>query len=84
MAKISKRVWLTFNGKAMVETPALWRMARQFPDVTFDIRQASVTAEIGIMAVLFAGDGQDVAGALAFLRQQGVAVDPIEGSMVEG
>ena len=84
MAKTSKRVWLTFNGKAMVETPALWRMARQFPDVTFDIRQASVTAEIGIMAVLFAGDGQDVAGALAFLRQQGVAVDPIEGSMVEG
>ncbi len=84
MAKTSKRVWLTFSGKSMVETPALWRMARQFPDVTFDIRQASVTAEIGIMAVLFEGNGQDVAGALVFLREQGVAVEPIEGSVVEG
>ncbi len=84
MAKMSKRVWLTFSGKAMVETPALWRMARQFPDVRFDIRQASVTAEIGIMAVLFEGESQDVAGALAFLREQGVAVEPIEGSVVEG
>jgi hypothetical protein len=84
MAKISKRAWLTFSGKSMVETPALWRMARQFPDVSFDIRQASVTAEIGIMAVLFEGDERDVAGAVAFLREQGVAIDPIEGSVVEG
>ena len=84
MAKTSKRVWLTFSGKSMVETPALWRMARQFPDVSFDIRQASVTAEIGIMAVLFEGEDRDVTGALAFLREQGVAVDPIEGSVVEG
>jgi hypothetical protein len=80
----SKRVWLTFSGKVMVETPALWRMARQFPDVCFDIRQASVTAEIGIMAVLFKGEASQVVGALAFLREQGVAVDPIEGSVVEG
>ena len=84
MAKISKRAWLTFSGKSMVETPALWRMARQFPDVSFDIRQASVTAEIGIMAVLFEGQADQVDAALAFLRQQGVAVDPIEGSVVEG
>jgi ABC-type methionine transport system ATPase subunit len=84
MAKTSKRVWLTFSGKAMVETPALWRMARQFPEVSFDIRQASVTAEIGIMAVLFEGQADQVDAALAFLRQQGVAVDPIEGSVVEG
>ncbi len=84
MAKTSKRVWLTFNGKAMVETPALWRMARQFPNVSFDIRQASVTAEIGIMAVLFEGESRDVAAALTFLREQGVTVEPIEGSVVEG
>ena len=84
MAKTSKRVWLTFSGKSMVETPALWRMARQFPDVTFDIRQASVTAEIGIMAVLFEGESGDLAAALTFLREQGVTVEPIEGSVVEG
>ncbi len=84
MAGIKKRVWLTFGSKAMVETPALWRMSREYPEVMFDIRQASVTAEIGIMAVLFEGPQDDVAAALNLLQQQGVTVEPIEKSVVEG
>ncbi len=79
---IKKRVWLTFGSRRMVETPALWRMARKFPDVSFDIRQASVTAEIGIMAVLL--EGPQVQAAMAFLQEQGVTVEPIEKSVVEG
>ncbi len=84
MASIKKRVWLTFGSKAMVETPALWRMSREYPEVVFDIRQASVTAEIGIMAVLFEGPQGDVAAALNLLQQLGVTVEPIEKSVVEG
>ncbi|NNM85116.1 MAG: FeS-binding protein [Phycisphaerales bacterium] len=84
MAAIKKRVWLTFGSKAMVETPALWRMSREYPEVMFDIRQASVTAEIGIMAVLFEGPQEDVAAALNMLQQLGVTVEPIEKSVVEG
>ncbi len=84
MAGIKKRVWLTFGSKAMVETPALWRMSREYPEVMFDIRQASVTAEIGIMAVLFEGPQDDVAAALNLLQQLGVTVEPIEKSVVEG
>lgn len=82
--KIQKRVWLTFGSRSMVETPALCRTARKFPDVIFDIRQASVTAEIGIMAVLFEGEKKQLDEALAFLQQQGVTVEPIEKSVVEG
>ncbi len=81
---IKKRVWLTFGSRRMVETPALWRMARKFPDVSFDIRQASVTAEIGIMAVLLEGPQPQVQAAMAFLQEQGVTVEPIEKSVVEG
>jgi ABC-type methionine transport system ATPase subunit len=83
MAKVDKRIWLTFGSKAMVETPALWRMARQYPDVLFDIRQASVTAEIGIMAVHFSGEQNQVQAALKFLQQQGVTVEPIEKNLME-
>ena len=83
MDRAHKRVWLTFGSKTMVETPAIWRMSRKFPDVSFDIRQASVTADIGIMAVLFEGNEKDVDGALAFLREQGVTVEPIEKNMIE-
>ena len=59
-------------------------MSRKFPDVTFDIRQASVQHEIGIMAVLLSGPEQDVRGAIQFLRSKGVTVEPIEKSVVEG
>src|SRR5579862_9435761 len=78
MAVTHKRVWLTFGNATMVKTPALWRMTSRFPDVSFDIRQASVTAEIGIMAVLFEGETERVEAALQCLKDQGVTVEPIE------
>ena len=83
MATKQKRVWLTFGTRALVETPALWRMSREYPDVVFDIRQASVTADIGIMAVLFSGETEQVDAALDFLAQQGIVVEPIEKYVVE-
>jgi hypothetical protein len=82
--KTKRRVWLTFGNKNMVETPALWRMASRFTDVSFDIRQASVTAEIGIMAVLFEGETERVEAALQCLKEQGVTVEPIEKNVIEG
>ena len=82
--KSQKRVWLTFGNKNLVETPALWRMAHAYPDVQFDIRQASVTAEIGIMAVLFEGETERVEAALQCLSEQGVTVEPIEKNVLEG
>src|SRR3954449_7340087 len=81
---LKKRVWLTFGSKGLVETPALWRMASKFPDVSFDIRQASVTAEIGIMAVLFEGTAERIEAALKCLADQGVTVEPIEKNVIEG
>ena len=38
-----------------MEQPIIWQMSRRFPEVSFDIRQASVQHEIGIMAVLLSG-----------------------------
>ena len=84
MPSTQKRVWLTFGNKGLVETPALWRMTSRFPDVSFDIRQASVTAEIGIMAVLFRGETERVEAALQCLAEQGVTVEPIEKNIIEG
>jgi ABC-type methionine transport system ATPase subunit len=80
----AKRCWFTFPSRKQVEQPIIWEMSRKFPDVSFDIRQASVQNEIGIMAVLLTGDEQDVTDAIAFLRSRGVTVEPIEKSVVEG
>lgn len=82
--RVQKRCWLTFPSRDTVEQPIIWRMSRQFPDVSFDIRQASVQHEIGIMAVLFSGAGRQVDAAIDYLRSCGVTVEPIEKSVVEG
>jgi ABC-type methionine transport system ATPase subunit len=80
----SRRFWFTFPSRTQVEQPIIWQMSRRFPDVSFDIRQASVQNEIGIMAVLLSGAETDVTAAVQFLRSKGVHVDPIEKSVVEG
>ena len=84
MPSVSKRCWFTFPTRTQVEKPIIWQMSRKFPDVSFDIRQASVNHEIGIMAVLLTGTPDDVQGAIDFLRSSGVTVEPIEKSVVEG
>ena len=83
-APYSRRCWFTFPSRTQVEQPIIWQMSRKYPDVSFDIRQASVQHEIGIMAVLLTGDEDDVQGAIDFLRKKGVTVEPIEKSVVEG
>jgi len=80
----SKRCWFTFPTRAQVEQPIIWQMSRKFPEVSFDIRQASVQNEIGIMAVLLSGEKEEVLAAIEFLRSKGVTVEPIEKSVVEG
>ena len=83
-ATYSKRCWFTFGSRAQVEQPIIWQMSRTYPNVMFDIRQASVQNEIGIMAVLLSGREEEVKSAVAFLRSSGVQVDPIEKSVIEG
>jgi ABC-type methionine transport system ATPase subunit len=80
----SKRCWFTFPTRNQVEQPIIWQMSRKYPDVSFDIRQASVQHEIGIMAVLLTGKEAEVHAAIEFLRSKGVTVEPIEKSVVEG
>ncbi|HEX4053786.1 MAG TPA: NIL domain-containing protein [Tepidisphaeraceae bacterium] len=80
----SRRCWFTFPTRGEVEQPIIWQMSRKFPDVIFDIRQASVQNEIGIMAVLLTGEEREVKSAIDFLRSRGVTVEPIEKSVVEG
>ncbi|MDB5294466.1 MAG: napF [Phycisphaerales bacterium] len=80
----SKRCWFTFPTRTQVEQPIIWQMSQTFPGVVFDIRQASVQNEIGIMAVLLSGTEADVNAAISFCRSKGLQVDPIEKSVIEG
>ena len=83
-SEYSRRCWFTFPTRAQVEQPIIWQMSRKFPGMMFDIRQASVQHEIGIMAVLLSGNQSEVNAAIEFLRSKGVTVEPIEKSVIEG
>ena len=84
MAKIKRKCWLTFESGTQNE-PCLWKTTNKYPNVAFDIRQASVQQDIGIMAVLFSGEEEEVNAALQYLVELGVKVDPVEGgSLVAG
>ena len=84
MTDYTRKCWLTFESGRQNE-PCLWKMSTKYPGVMFDIRQASVQKDIGVMAVLFDGPQDSVQAALDYLVELGVKVDPVEGgSLVAG
>ena len=80
--RVARKLWITFMDEVRRE-PVTWEMSRKF-DVTFDIRQSSTGDTVNIMALLLEGPVSHVDGAIAFLRERGVEVEPIEKSVVEG
>jgi ABC-type methionine transport system ATPase subunit len=76
-----ERVYLTFP-KDLVRQPMLCSLAKKF-DVIFNIRGSTVTAEMGLVALEIDGSQAEVEKAVAWLRQKGVIVEPIEKNVIE-
>ena len=75
------KLYLTYP-KRLVREPLIWRATRDF-DLVFNIRSASVSDEIGIIAIELDGPEEAIEGAIAWLREQGVTVEPIEKNVIE-
>jgi len=67
----------------LITRPVLWELAKTFPVVT-NIRQASVTEEIGLVSVGLDGEREDIKKAIAWLEEQGIKVEPVEINTIEG
>jgi ABC-type methionine transport system ATPase subunit len=80
--KETQRLWLMFPTK-LVTRPIIWELGKDFNVVT-NIRQASVTDEIGIVSLSLDGEREDIKKAIAWLEQQGVKVEPVEINTIEG
>lgn len=79
---IRRKIWLTFSEK-LVDQPVIYRVGHQF-DVITNIRAASVSNELGVMALDLTGDPEEISRAIAYMQELGVVVEPIEKSIVEG
>ncbi len=77
----SRRFWLTYPTR-LITRPVIWEMSRKF-DVVFNVRQASVTDEIGIMCVELEAARPEIKAVISWLERQGVKVEPVEINVIE-
>lgn len=77
-----RRFWLTYPPK-LITTPVMWHLVKRF-DVITNIRQASVSDEIGIVCLEMEGKPAVVKKAVAWLEKQGVSVEPVEINVIAG
>jgi len=80
--KETQRLWLMFPTK-LITRPIVWELGKTF-DVITNIRQASVTDEIGIVSLSLEGEREENKKAIAWLEKQGVKVEPVEINTIEG
>ena len=76
MAVVKRKVFLTFPQR-LIKEPIIYDLGRTFPVVT-NIRGASVTEEIALVALLMEGEEAPVEAALRFLVERGVKVENLE------
>ena len=76
-----RRLWLMYPPK-LIQQPMIWQLGHKFKVVT-NIRQASVTDEIGIVCLEVEGKRQEVKAAIKWLEKIGVSVEPVEINVIE-
>jgi ABC-type methionine transport system ATPase subunit len=75
------RLWLMYPPK-LIKEPLIWKIGQKFQVVT-NIRQASVTDEIGIVSLELDGKRADIKAAIKWLEKLGVSVEPVEINVIE-
>ena len=77
-----QRLWLMFPTK-LVTRPILWELVKKFEIVT-NVRQASVTDDIGLVSLSLEGERDELKKAITWLESLGVKVEPVEINTIEG
>ncbi len=75
------KLYLTYP-RALVKEPLIYLLSHTF-DLVFNIRGASVSEEIGIIAIELDGTDDAIERGIAWLREKGVTVEPIEKNVIE-
>jgi len=75
MAKM--RVKLTFPAE-LIKEPVIFTMARKF-DIMPNIRRAKVTEGVGEVVLELEGSDKKLDEGIAYLKERGVKIEPVEG-----
>ena len=77
-----QRLWLMYPPK-LIKKPFIYEIGHKFKVVT-NIRQASITDEIGIVCLELDGVRDEVKAAIKWLEKNGVNVEPVEIGVIAG
>lgn len=72
----TKKVFLTFPQR-LIKDPVLYDLVQRF-DVKTNIRGASITDEIALVALQLDGSADEIAAAVEHLKDQGVQVENLD------
>ncbi|MBI3078401.1 MAG: MoaD family protein [Deltaproteobacteria bacterium] len=76
-----KKIYLTYPVE-LIREPLIYQVGHRYRVVT-NIRQASVSDQIGLVALELEGEPEEVEKAIAFFRDRGVKVEPVELNVIE-
>lgn len=79
--RVREKVYLTYP-PALIKEPLIYEVGHRF-DVVTNIRGANVSDRMGLVALELDGTQAEVDRALAWLRERGVQVEPIEKNVIE-
>ncbi len=78
---MKKRVYLTYP-KDLIKEPLLYNVGKLYRVVT-NIRQATVSDTIGLVALELDGEPEEIDRAIQYFVDKGVKVEPIELDIIE-
>ena len=67
----------------LITRPIVYELGKKFEVVT-NVRQASVTPEVGIVSLEIEGDREEIKQAIEWLEELGIKVEPVEINTIEG
>jgi hypothetical protein len=80
-AMAMQRFYLTYS-EDMIREPIIYWVGHKFRVVT-NIRGASISDKIGIVALELEGEEEEIRKAAKWIADQGVKVEPIEKNVIE-
>lgn len=77
----TRKVYLTYP-QQLIKEPLIYEVGHRYKVVT-NIRQASVSEEVGLVALELKGEREEIEKAIQFFIDKGVKVEPIEQDVIE-
>lgn len=79
--RVREKIYLTYPTE-LIREPLIYEVGARFAVVT-NIRGANISETMGLVALELDGVQEEVDRAVAWLRERGVEVEPIEKNVIE-